>query len=427
MKKILFVLLSISLGVALQAQDPVKDMKKAARSLGSYNLDQVNMASKLQEAIDLANSSIEDAVVKTDPIAWQTYGEVFLAATNKDVISNVTNPNAPIEEPSAPAKAYKGFMMAAQLADKTYQTKDAMKALSDGLQNIYYMGSALYQSGKYADAYRAFKATYDGYDLLKKNNEATTFDPAEHNKALYYAGLCAQEAGMKEEAKAVFKQLIKENLVEDPGVYSSLIELTKEEDPAEAERLLAEARTKFPDDTGLLYAEINHYLAKGELTSLISKLEKALELEPDNVSVYVTLGQVYDKLFQDSIAKNPTGADEYFTKAMSYYQQAITKDAKSFDAVYSIGALWYNKAAAYSVELNALTSDYTPAGNKKYEDKKAQMDDAFAKAMPFFLQAEQLQPDDVNTLIALKEIYARQEKYDKVEEYKQKLEKLGKR
>jgi len=426
MKKILFVLVSLCMGIALQAQDPVKDMKKAARSLGSFNLDQVNMAGKLDEAILLANSSIEDPLVKTDPIAWQTYGEVFMAATNKDVLENIKNEKAPPGEPSAPAKAYKGFMMAAQLADKTYQTKDAMKGLSNGLQNIYYMGSALYQTGKFADAYAAFKATYDGYNLLKKNNEPTTFDPVEHNKALYYAGLCAQEAGMKAEAKAVFQQMIAENLVEDAGVYQSLISLTKEDDPAEAERLLSEAREKFPDDTALLYEEINHYLQKGELTSLISKLEKAMQLDPENVSVYVTLGQVYDKLFQDSVAKNPGGAEEYFTKAMSYYQQAITKDAKSFDAVYSVGALWYNKAAAYSVELNALTSDYTPAGNKKYEAKKAQMDDAFSKAMPFFIQGEQLQPDDVNTLVALKEIYARQEKYDKVEEYKKKLEKLGK-
>ena len=104
----------------------------------------------------------------------------------------------------------------------------------------------------------------------------------------------------------------------------------------------------------------------------------------------------------------------------------MTIDAKSFDAVYSIGALWYNKAAAYSVELNPLSSDYSAAGSKKYDAKKAQMDDAFNKAMPFFIQAEQLMPDDVNTLVALKEIYARQEKYDKVEEYKQKLEKANK-
>jgi len=426
MKKIIFALLLLGFGITLQAQDPVKDMKKAARSLGSYNLDQVNAADKLDEAIVLANSSISDPLVSADPLAWQTYGEVFMAATNKDVQNNVLNEKAPIAEPSGPTKAYKGFMMAAQLADKSYQTKEAMKALSAGLQNIYYMGSALFQAGKFAEAYGAFKATYDGFNLLKKNNEPTTFDPAEHNKALYYAGLCAQEAKMNTEAKAVFNQMIAENIVEDASVYSSLIEMTKAEDPAEAERLLTEGRAKFPDDTGLLYEEINHYLAKGELTSLISKLEKAIQLEPNNVSVYVTLGQVYDKIYQDSVAKNPASGEEYFNKAMSYYQQALTIDAKSFDAMYSIGALWYNKAAAYSVELNPLSSDYSAAGTKKYDAKKAQMDDAFAKSMPFFIQAEQIQPNDVNTLVALKEIYARQEKYDKVEEYKQKLEKANK-
>ena len=63
---------------------------------------------------------------------------------------------------------------------------------------------------------------------------------------------------------------------------------------------------------------------------------------------------------------------------------------------------------------------------KKYEAKKAQMDEAFNKSLPFFIQAEQLMPDDTNTLLALKEIYARQEKYDLVEQYKQKLEKADK-
>ncbi len=424
MKKVFFLLFALGMLVPIQAQDPAKDIKKAARSLGSYNLDQAGMAAKLDEAIQLADASIHDPVVSADPTAWQTYGEVFMAATNRDVIENVANGAAPIVHPDGPAKALKGFMMAAQLAQKSYQTKDAMKALSEGLQNIYYMGSALYQAGNYAAAYGAFKSTYDGYALLKKNNEPTTFDPSEHQKSLRYAGVCAQQAGMKTEAKAVFRELIDQH-TDDPADYEALINLVKEEDPAEGERLLTEARQKFPDDTALLYAEINHYLAKGELTSLISKLELALSKEPNNVSVLVTLGQVYDKLYQDNITKEPATAEDYFTKAMSYYQQAVAKDDKSFDAIYSIGALWYNKAAAYSVELNELANDYTPAGNKKYDAKKAQMEEAFNKAMPFFIQAEQLQPDDYNTLVALKEIYARQDNFQQVEAYKQKLEKLG--
>ncbi|HQW27026.1 MAG TPA: hypothetical protein PLV75_13745, partial [Saprospiraceae bacterium] len=159
--------------------------------------------------------------------------------------------------------------------------------------------------------------------------------------------------------------------------------------------------------------------------SLVEKLEQAAALDPNNVSIYITLGQIYDKLYQDQSATDPAAAEESFTKAMSYYQQALAKDAKSFDAVYSIGALWYNKAAAYSIELNSLSNDYTPAGTKKYDAKKLQMDDAFVKALPFFQQAEELSPKDINTLIALKEIYARQDKFDLVEAYKQKLAALG--
>ena len=424
MKKVLFLLLFASVGLGLQAQDPVKDIKKAARLLGTYNLDPSGSADKLQEAVTLANANIDDALVKIDPTAWQTYGDIFMTVVNTDVAHFVIDPAYKVADPMASGKAFKGFKMAAELADKSYQTKDAMKGLSAGIQNIYYMGSALYQTQNYAGAYDAFKATYDGYALLKKNNEPTNFDATEHPKALYYSGLCAQQAGMLDEAKAVYKQLVDQGIAE-AGVYEALINLYKDEDPALSEQYLKAAREKYPDDTALLYAEINHLLAKGELVSLVDKLEKAAALDPNNVSIYITLGQIYDKLYQDQSATDPAAAEESFTKAMSYYQQALAKDAKSFDAVYSIGALWYNKAAAYSIELNALSNDYTPAGTKKYDAKKVQMDDAFVKALPFFQQAEELSPKDINTLIALKEIYARQDKFDLVEAYKQKLAALG--
>ncbi|MEO5905406.1 MAG: hypothetical protein ABIQ11_01680, partial [Saprospiraceae bacterium] len=423
MKKFFLFLFALVLTGSIMAQDPAKDIKKAARLMGTYNLDPTNSSDKLEEAIMIADAAMNDAATKGDPTAWQTYGEVFMAAVDKDVIANVTNNEATIAYPSAPAKAFNGFKMAAQLADKSFQVKDAMKALSSGIQNIYYLGSALYQKGNFAAAYDAFQATYDGYSLLKKNNEPTTFSTDEHPKSLYYSGLCAQQAGLTTEARDVFKQMVDEGSNE-PGVYEALFGMYVKENPAEAERILAIAREKFPDDTGILYSEINYYLAKGELVSLVSKLEKALAIEPNNVSVYVTLGQIYDKLYQDNAPTDPVASEEHFMKAMSYYERGLEKDAKNFDAVYSIGALWYNKAAAYSTELNNLSSDYTPAGNKKYEAKKAQMDDAFMKALPHFVRAEEINPKDFNTLVALKEIYARQDKLDLVEQYRVRIEGL---
>ena len=85
MKKVLFLILLASAGVNLIAQDPVKDMKKAARSLATYNLDPSLNGDKLTEAISLANASISDPLNQADPIAWQTYGDVFMTLVNNDV------------------------------------------------------------------------------------------------------------------------------------------------------------------------------------------------------------------------------------------------------------------------------------------------------------------------------------------------------
>lgn len=423
MKNFLFLCVLVTLTTNLFAQDPVKDIKKAARQLATYNLDQAANADKLTEAIQLADASINDPLVKADPTAWQTYGEVFTAAMQNDVQSLVLSPEAPIQQPTAPGKVYNGFKMAAELAQKPYQTKDAMKALAGALQNIYYMGSSLYQAGDFKNAYGAFRATYDAYSLVSKHGENANFDAAEHNKTLYYSALCAQQAGLMPEAKSALQELIKKGNAE-AEVYEALIGM-ETNNPSEVERLLNEGRSKYPSSLNLLYAEINYYLQKGELTSLINKLEEAIKMEPNNVSVYTTLGQVYDKLYQEKSTTDPAAAEDAFNKSLSYYQQALSKDSKNFDAVYSIGALWYNKAAAYSTELNTLANDMTSAGMKKYDAKKVQMDDAFNKALPFFTQAEGLNDKDLNTLIALREIYARQEKYDLSEQYKTRIEALG--
>src|SRR5688500_20045026 len=96
----------------------------------------------------------------------------------------------------------------------------------------------------------------------------------------------------------VYRQLVDKG-TNEAGVYEALFNMYLTDNPAEAEKILAMAREKFPNDTGILYAEINYYLAKGEMKSMISKLEKALEIEPDNVSMYVTLCKNYVNMYQE--------------------------------------------------------------------------------------------------------------------------------
>ena len=76
-------------------------------------------------------------------------------------------------------------------------------------------------------------------------------------------------------------------------------------------------------------------------------------------------------------------------------------------------------------ELNDLGSDISPAGMKKYDSKKAEMDGLFNSALPYFLKAEGMNANDGNTIIALKEIYARLNDLTKSAEYKAKYDKLS--
>ena len=93
-----------------------------------------------------------------------------------------------------------------------------------------------------------------------------------------------------------------------------------------------------------------------------------------------------------------------------------------FDAVYSIGALYYNRAASTTSALNILADDYSKAGLKKYDELRKVMLTQFDEALPFFKQAETLNPSDRNTLIALKEIFARKDDLATSTEFKTRLE-----
>jgi len=102
----------------------------------------------------------------------------------------------------------------------------------------------------------------------------------------------------------------------------------------------------------------------------------------------------------------------------------LAKDAKNFEANYAIGALYYNNAAKIAKEVNEYANDFTPAGTKKYNEAKTRMVKAFEEALPYFELAESINGKDQNTIIALKEIFARTSKMDKVKIYTEKLEAL---
>ena len=431
MKRIFLNVFFLVLTVGISyGQEYKKELKNANKLLSKYYLDPTANKSSLDEALTILDAVFKTDEAKSSPEAWlskgQLYNEIAKSEMTKMIIDEQAGKSSPLNTPDAGLVALEAFEKAMGIAIKKSQTKDALNGIKENEEIVNNIGITFFQKNDYANAYRNFNAGIKDYEYLNQNKLTSRLDDEVlRNDHYFYTAVAGYLGENKEDVLPVLKKLY-EAKYNHPLVYEALFTLTVDKDEAKATEYLNAGKKLAPEDSSLLFAEINYYLREGKLDILIDKLKAAIAKEPDNVSVYTTLGNVYDQINQrERTAGNIEQADKYFNLAFDYYSQAVTKDAKNFDAVYSQGALYYNKAASMTEKLNALSNDYTPAGNKKYKALKDEMDGYFNQALPYFIKAEDLDPKDLNVKIALKEIYARQGELEKSQEYKAKIEKLG--
>ncbi len=427
MKKSFLSLCCFLLTVAFaQAQeDAGKLAKQAGRALTSYNIDPSNNGSKLEEAKSKMDQALQDAEVQTNPASWITKGEIYNTILQRDMARRLLDANAKLTGDNDALEAYNAFAKGYELATKGYQKTDAVKGIGEVQGHLINIGVTKYEAGAFEKAFLSFEAALNSHKILSENNASSLLDdPEQYSNQLYITALAAQLANKTDQAETYYKQIYDAN-TDKPAIYEGLYNVYLEKgDTTAADKILSEGRTKFPNDPGLLFAEINVYLQKGKLEELISRLEQAIKQEPTNVSLWITLGSVYDNLHQREMkANNEAKATEYFDKAKSNYEQAQKIDSTNVDAVYSLGALIFNKAAVRTQELNALPQDdFSAAALKKYEKLRDEIIGLFNQALPHFQKAESLNPNDLNTLIALSEIYAREDDLEKATEFKKRME-----
>ena len=422
---VLMLAVSVSYG-----QEFKKQLKSANKMLSSYYLDPVANKTSLNEALALIDEVFKSGDAQASADAWNSKGQIFNEIAknemNKKIIDEQLGKITPLNTPDAGLKALEAFEKAITLAEKKGQTKDALAGIRENEEVVNNIGITFFQSNDYDNAYKNFNAGIKDYETLKQNKEKSRLDDeVMRNDHYFYTAVAGYLGNEKSDVLPVLKKLY-EVKYNHPLVYEALFNLTVEKNEVQAMEYLDAGKKIAPEDSSLLFAEINYYLRVGKLDELIGKLKTAIEKEPDNVSVYTTLGNVYDQLNQkERAAGKIEQADKYFNLAFDYFDQALAKNPNTFDAVYSQGALYYNKAASMTDQLNQLSNDFSAAGNKKYKALKDEMDGYFNQALPYFIKAEALEPKDLNVKIALKEIYARNGDFEKSNEYKKKIESMG--
>ncbi len=357
----------------------IANAQTGKRNAAKVSLDGGNVL-KAKELIDVAianEKTIEDA--KT----WLYYGQIYaqIGASTDETIASLDDDGL--------NKALEAYKKAASLDEKNILYLELSSNVLQLANTFYANGVNAYESNVFDKA----------ISLFEKAGNANSIIDVVDTMTIYAAALSASNGHINDVAKVKYAKLIEMGF-NNASIYSELASVYKmEEDFEKAEEILAAGRVKFPENNGILIAEINILLGQGRFEEVISKLKKSIELEPENASLYLALGDSYKEV------KNTE-------EAIKYYNQALEINPDYFLALYNLGVVYYTRAFDLNMEANDLPFDATT----KYKKIMGEANEYFLKGLPYFERAYKIDAEDADVLKALKQIYTSTKQMDKLKE-----------
>lgn len=323
-----------------------------------------------------------------------------------------------------------------------YKDKKTTKDLIKDLRNAFFNdGINSYYLKNYEDAAKKFEGALNLEDFPRAENDTMLLD----GQIAYYAGLCAYQAGKKEEATKLFTKAA--DLDYQPGscyhyVYQIYMDLGQDE---QGFKVLSEAYKKFPGEESILYDVINYYLGKKQYKEAEDYLNKAIAEHPDNLvlynvkaSMFVTeygniktqyekdiekISQLKKEAFRQrnnptekarveseiiSAEKAAAETKEKFmanqAKAKACYNDALAKKSDDYNSLFMLGILAYDEAELIAIEKNAIPLSEDKDGSKAAA-KDEQIHKCWKQSCEWFEKAYQSDPKQKNPLTNLKMLY----------------------
>jgi tetratricopeptide (TPR) repeat protein len=196
----------------------------------------------------------------------------------------------------------------------------------------------------------------------------------------------------------------------DPYVMLFSIYRDKKKDNAKALEIVKEARQKFPNNSDFAKYELNLYITAKQYDLARTMIENDLKANPnDKESVYL-LGELKREL------KDPEGAKQSFQKAFEI-------DPTYFDAIAALTDLYWQDAKMIKDEMGKL--GITKAEMTKRQALDKQYVEKLKIYLPYLQKCEKLQPDNINILYQLLNVYTDLDDQANIAAVKKKLKKLG--
>lgn len=417
MKKIIIVMLA---AIPFTGFAQTSKVTTAWKNLGDYKTSgDPQSLQKAKDAIDLATVHEETS---KEAKTWVRRGEVYLALYEHAL-------RAETEKQTDPAKkvalgyqltptndldvAQEAFRKALELDTKKSYTRDIKEPLKRIASHYENKGVSLYNSRLYPEAVPAFENAYQVRTALNPGTVDTT--------NIVNVAISAEKGKVYDKAKNYYQKLIDIKHGKGGTNYTSLANVYMATgDTAGAMEVIKKGRAAFPDDIDLLITETNHYLKKDQKEAAIANLKAAIEKKPNDATLYLVLANTYDRMANPKDddgrdAAKPANYEQLIIDAETNYKKAIELSPDNVDALYSLGALYFNHGVGISRAADSIKD------MAKYNAENKRASEQFEKALPHLEKAHRLSPSDRSTMIALKQIYARLNQPEKVKEMNDKL------
>jgi tetratricopeptide (TPR) repeat protein len=370
MKRIAFAALFCFATLTMFAQK--QEVKNADKALSKGELD---------VALTSINLATQNPETQGLPDTWFLKGNILQtigASQDEKYKSLVANPLV---------EAFECYKKVIELdAKNKFKNKLGMQflSLSNSLVNA---GGAFYEKQDYKNSLLSFETSLEV-------NKQPIFKGAIDTSIIYNAGYVALKDSSWDKAIKYFTETKNYNY---NGVNSYILlkdAYLGKKDLVNAEAVLQECSQKYGNSNNAVVFElVNYYILTGQSEKALDYLRIAKEIDPKNVSLYFAEGTLYEKTNQPE-------------KAIESYKKSVEIDSTYFDGYYNLGVVYYNKAVKYYEQSNS-TKDYKEAAKIQ-----ALGDVELKNSLPWMEKAHQVNPNDKDCMMSLKNLYIRMQSID---------------
>lgn len=181
-------------------------------------------------------------------------------------------------------------------------------------------------------------------------------------------------------------------------------------DSGKVKQVLQQARAENPDDKDLILLEAEFSYEEGNIENYNRLINHVIAADPDNPQLYFNLGARSQEMGE-------------VDKAISYYENAIELDPKYEAPLINLAILKLAQEEPLIEEMNSL--GMSAADDKRYEELKQEREDIYRNVLPLLKKASELNPNNIEVLRTMMNIYGQLGNESEQEKIRGKLNALG--